>query len=121
VSSQEFGVIVGAFANELTSSGEHTVAEALGHDRRHPLVFLLRDALGDRATDGARLNETIVRFKLVMDSCLDYGSVRMLRALGLMHPEKFTILELCVLAGVGGVTVTVCVWRVCVRECSMLP
>ncbi len=98
MSAEEFGVIVGKFAFELSSEGLHPVAEALHRDRRHSLGYLLRNALGDRATDGARLNETIVRFKLLMDSCVDYGSVRMLRALGLMNPEKFTVLELCVLA-----------------------
>jgi hypothetical protein len=45
-------------------------------------------------TDGARLNETIVRFKLVIDGTADDSGLRLLQYLGVLPLSRLSVLDL---------------------------
>ena len=50
--------------------------------------------MDDVVTDGARLNETIVRFKLVIDGTADDSGLRLLQYLGVLPLAKLSVLDL---------------------------
>ena len=50
--------------------------------------------LQDVAADGSRLNETIVRFKLLIDGTADDSGLRLLYALGLLEHSSYAVLDL---------------------------
>jgi len=99
VTRQEFQSIVSAFFYEL-GRDRNSVCSASAAQSRLQALYLrtqlstLTEALKSGNIDPSRMNETIVRYKLVLDETDDDSATRLLFQCGLLHRESTLVYDL---------------------------
>ncbi len=83
--------IVAAFAQNLSRG----LGVGLKAANRQSAAAVFRSGMEDINTDSARLNETICRFKLVIDATPDDSALRILHAQGVFPHSKCTVCAPC--------------------------
>ena len=100
VSRPEFEAIAAAFYTELerVASDDEAAAERglarLRALRPRSVVDVLREALADNTADAKRMNETIVRYTLVLDETEDDSAARLLFHCGILDRSKTVVYDL---------------------------
>ncbi len=80
-------VILSSFAKRLSKGLE----QGLTAGNRQSVAAVFRSGMEDVHTDSAHLNETICRFKLVIDATPDDSALRILHAQGVFPQAKCTV------------------------------
>ena len=101
----EFDAIAGVFLSELERADPARAAcvegdwaaratARLGALKRRPVVQVLREALTHAPPDARRLNETIVRYQLILDQSEDDSSARLLFQCGVLDRRHTRVYDL---------------------------
>jgi hypothetical protein len=99
VTKPEFDTIAWTFFEKLealhgTADLDARVSARVGKLRFRSVIDVLREALVDTAVDAARMNETIVRYQLVLDDSEDDSAARLLFQCGILSRSKTIVFDL---------------------------
>ena len=98
VKQEEFETIVKTFFECIEEERKNSAIEmksVLRPERKlRTQMECLRDSLADRHIERGNINDTSVRFKLVIDSSDDDSAARLMFQLGLLEPESTEVFEL---------------------------
>jgi hypothetical protein len=95
----EFEAIAQSFFTELERTNgdagcEPRAVSRLASLRFRSVIDVLREALSDRKTDATRMNETIVRYQLVLDETEDDSAARLLFQCGILDRSQTIVYDL---------------------------
>lgn len=91
VSKAEFDVIVDEFMSSMVAEGQFAPIHDLPY---RSVIAVLYEALQDRSINPMKMNETIVRYQLVLDDTVDDSAARLLFQSGILDQSKTIVYDL---------------------------